>query len=239
MTHSYILITRGREDASPLAKILRELGFKPIVDPLFEVEIKNNSRLELEGVQALLMTSANGVRAFAQRSAVRNLPICAVGDATAQTAKEIGFSLILSAQGNVLDLARLVSKSFFPNGGALFHSTGTHVAGDLGRRLKKYGFNYRRQVLYQVTEKGNFSKSTISAFAKRKILYILLYSPRTAEIFKRLARDSGIDKGLAETSVVCLSEAVAKKVSELTWKNIFISECPNQQSLLTLLKQTI
>ena len=239
MTYSYILITRGQEDAIPLAENLERLGFRPIVDSLFKIKIKNNISLNLDGVQALLMTSANGVRAFAQGSSVRNLPTCAVGDATAQTAKEKGFRSILSAQGNVSDLFKLVSKSFSPKAGTLLHTTGTRVAGDLGRQLEKYGFTYRREVLYEVTEKKGFSKRTLKAFAEKKILYILLYSPRTAELFQKLARNSGIDKNLGETWALCLSEAVAKEISGLSWKKIFVSELPNQQSLLNFLKLTI
>ena len=48
--------------------------------------------LDLDGVQALIATSANGVRAFAARDPRRSLPVCAVGDATARAASDAGFA---------------------------------------------------------------------------------------------------------------------------------------------------
>ena len=64
-----ILVTRPEQDAEATAARLRALGFTPIVAPLMAVDIAAGPALDLGGTRGLLMTSANGVRAFAERQA--------------------------------------------------------------------------------------------------------------------------------------------------------------------------
>ena len=55
---------------------------------------------------ALAFTSVNGVAAFAALTPRRDRPVFAVGDATAQAAHDAGFADVLSASGDLRDLAR-------------------------------------------------------------------------------------------------------------------------------------
>ena len=55
-----LLITRPREDAEPLAEILRRRGIEVILEPLLEVTYDDGPGVDLDGVQALLVTSAAG-----------------------------------------------------------------------------------------------------------------------------------------------------------------------------------
>ena len=101
-----LLVTRPAEDAAPLAALLEEKGHEVTLEPLLTIEPVDNAVLDFEGVQALLITSANGVRAFAERNAERDLPVLAVGDASASVARELGFTNVESATGDVAALAR-------------------------------------------------------------------------------------------------------------------------------------
>ena len=86
-----VMLTRPREDAHTLAEALAERGIVPVLEPLMTIEHIAGPALDLDGVQALLVTSANGVRAFANRDPRRHPPVVAVGDATARAAAEAGF----------------------------------------------------------------------------------------------------------------------------------------------------
>ena len=79
-----LLITRPREDGEPLAALLNERGFETILDPMMTIVDIDAPEMDLSGIQALLMTSANGVRAFARREEDRQTPVYVVGDASAQ-----------------------------------------------------------------------------------------------------------------------------------------------------------
>src|SRR5580704_6305794 len=104
------LITRPRAEAEALAALLGARGIETVIEPLIEIAHGAAILPELIGVQAILCTSANGVRALARASAERGLPVLAVGDATAARARAEGFRRVESAGGDVEDLAYLVGR---------------------------------------------------------------------------------------------------------------------------------
>ena len=102
-----LLVTRPAEDAGPLVAALKEIGAEATVEPLLAIVFHPGPPLDLQGVQALLVTSANGARAFARRNAERALRVLTVGEASARESRALGFATVESASGDVAALARL------------------------------------------------------------------------------------------------------------------------------------
>src|SRR5512146_3395419 len=84
------LVTRPRADAESLAEALAARGIEAIVEPMLEIHYRDAPAPDLVGVQAILCTSANGVRALAKVTDERRVPLFAVGDASAARAREAG-----------------------------------------------------------------------------------------------------------------------------------------------------
>ncbi|HEV8678187.1 MAG TPA: uroporphyrinogen-III synthase, partial [Stellaceae bacterium] len=149
------LVTRPEEDAAPLAAALAERGIDVTLEPLLAIRPLAEAPIDLTGVQALLFTSANGVRSFAELAGGRGLagwrelPAFAVGNATAAAAHSAGFARVESAAGDVAALAKLAAERLDPKAGALFHAAGSAVAGDLAGLLEQAGFTLRREMLYE------------------------------------------------------------------------------------------
>ena len=101
------LVTRPREEADSLIGPLATRGVEALIEPLIEIHFQVPEAFDLGGVQAILCTSANGVRALARASRERGVPLLTVGDATAARARAEGFGSVESAGGDVGDLARL------------------------------------------------------------------------------------------------------------------------------------
>ena len=135
-----ILITRPIEDAKPLADALAERGIEVLIEPLLEIRHLEDAEIDLTGVQALLFTSANGVRAFAALSPRRDLKVLTVGDGSADAARQAGFATVESAKGDVEALAALVVDRLKAEDGTLFHAAGTVTASDLKTRLEGLGY---------------------------------------------------------------------------------------------------
>src|SRR5476649_320759 len=214
------LITRPEEDARPLADALAARGIAVLVEPLLAIATRHAAAGDLAGdlagVQAILFTSANGVRAFAELSSRRDIGVLAVGDATAAAARAVGFTAVESAGGDVKDLARLARQRLKPETGPLFHAAGSVVAGDLAQLLASDGFTLRRRMLYESQAAQAFSPTARAALAARGIDLVLLFSPRTAATFASLAKSAGIDTGTM--AALCLSAAVATAVRDLPWR---------------------
>ncbi len=230
-----LLITRPREDAEPLAKVLRQRGIEVILEPLLEVVYEEGPALDLDDVQTLLVTSANGVRAFARRDANRDMPVYAVGDASARAAAEAGFTVVESAAGDVDALAELVRSRLVPGAGTLLHVAGTKVAGDLKGMLQDAGFAYRRAVLYEAHTAVGFSAETEKALHRGDVDGVLLFSPRTAATFVDLAEAADLSGACAAMTVFCLSPAVAAKAGTLAWGRVRTAARPDQEALLAML----
>ncbi len=227
-----VLVTRPQADAEPLVEALQALGFQVLSAPLLAVEPIKAARIDLDGVQALLFTSANGVRVFAELSPERGLPVFAVGDATAQAAADAGFARTESAGGTVEDLAALVVRRLDPAAGVLFHGAASQVAGDLKGLLEAAGFPVRRKVLYRTRPAQRLSSGTRRAIAEGRLDAVLFFSPRTAETFVRLSTEAGLSTAFASCHAVCLSQAVAAKLEALTWRDVRVAAQPDQDHLL-------
>jgi uroporphyrinogen-III synthase len=227
-----VLITRSEVDAAPLVDLLSARNIVSVVDPMIKVELRLGSPLGLTGVQALLMTSANGVRAYCARNSERDLPLFAVGDATAREAMANGFSNIFTARGDVSHLAKLVQIKLSKSGGILLHVAGTKTAGDLAGNLLGAGFEYRRDILYNVVAAQFLHSNTIMALTKKEVQGVLLYSPRTAQIFCRCAVADLGENMLSGVTAYCLSEAVADKAKALKWRAVVVASSPTQLELI-------
>src|SRR5690348_10603821 len=97
-----VLVTRPREEAEALALRLEPLGFEPVIEPLIEVRFPADATVDVAGAQAVVFTSANGVRALKTArggsSLPRTLPVFAVGGTTAAAARAAGFHEVIEGE---------------------------------------------------------------------------------------------------------------------------------------------
>jgi uroporphyrinogen-III synthase len=227
-----ILVTRPREDSQHLAQQLEAKGHQVLIEPLFTIEPEPDASLDLEGAQALVMTSANGVRAFAARSERRDLRVFAVGDATAEAARACGFADVESAAGDVEDLARLVRERARPEDGALLHAAGSAVAGDLAGALQGAGFEVRRAVLYRAEPALALSSAALTALREGGIDVAMFFSPRTARTFVSLAKAAGVERACGRVTMLGLSPAVVEAASEVAWAARDSAAAPTEAALI-------
>ena len=237
MSQGAVLVTRPREDAISLVAALEQRGCPARLCPLLEIVPlpEKKAPLNLAGVQALAVTSANGLRAFTRRSDRRDLPVFTVGHATARSAQEAGFTRVYSAGGDVSDLARIIVSRLKPDQGILLHPASTKVAGDLKGALKRAGFQLRRATLYQAHPAKRLPPDVRAAFLAGEIKFVALYSPRTGGTFTKLVRQAGISEALGSCVALCLSDAVADTIKDLPWGEVRVAAHPDQAALLACL----
>jgi uroporphyrinogen-III synthase len=235
----HVLVTRPRPDAVALAAELERRGHSVLQQPLLEIEIDANIPLDLDGAQALLFTSANGVRAFVARSGRRDLPVYAVGDATAGEARAQEFGAVESAGGAVEDLAALVRGKAEPEGGALLHVSGSAVAGDLSGLLTSDGFAVRREQLYTARTVTRIDAAVRAALSAGTLDAVLFFSPRSATAFANLVQAAEIGDACENLTAVCLSDAVAAALAPNSWRTVTVAARPNQESLIASLEGNV
>jgi uroporphyrinogen-III synthase len=226
-----VLITRPVVKAQALARLLEARAHTVSIEPLLTIEPLPVA-LELGGVQAIALTSANAAPAL---GAARHLPVFAVGAASAAAARGAGCMRVESAGGDAASLARRIVACCLPQRGAILHLCGTEVRQGLAEALRAAGFRVLRQPVYRAKPAQALSAATCAAL-REGIDAVLLFSPRTALVFAELIVRHGLERCLAATDACCLSAAVAESCHELAWRRVWIAARPDQGALVELLE---
>ena len=231
-----ILITRPEPDARELALVLLAAGHKPVTEPLMHVEFAEVPTLALAGVQAILLTSANGARALARSTSERDMALFCVGEASAGQARADGFTNITNSQGDSAALAKRVIANCAPSGGPLLHVAGSVVAGDLAGQLASAGFETRREVLYEAVVATDLSDDAKRVLAGGMIDAVMLFSPRTAKTFVSLLHNAHLEGAWPGLDLLCLSQAVADEMAGLACRSIRGAKKPTTDAMLALIE---
>jgi uroporphyrinogen-III synthase len=189
---------------------------------------------ELEGVQAIVLTSAHAVPALS--GPAKALPVFAVGDATAAAARRAGCGAVISAGGAAADLARSIAAHCRPGGGSLLHLSGEQVREGLAEELAAAGFVLRRQAVYRALAANALTPATVEALAGHQVDAVLLFSPRTARIFVELIGRHSLQECLTGIAAICLSAAVAQPCREVAWRAVHLAARPEPGALLEALE---
>jgi uroporphyrinogen-III synthase len=232
-----LLVTRPEPDATRQAMLLAARGHEPVLAPLLAIETATEMPLELDGAQALIVTSRNALRALATHrdlAASLQLPLFAVGEATAKAAAELGFAKVTSGPGTGEGLSRLIADALDPNAGALVHLAGETAAFDLKSALQAKGFALRQPVLYRAVAATRLPESALALLNAHKLDGVILMSPRTAAIFAALVVRHEALTQAARLDCYCLSAAVAQAVEPLKARAI-VAARPSEEDILALL----
>ena len=233
-----VLITRPTEDSRDLASATARAGGQPVLEPLLTIGYLDE-KLDFDGLQGLIFTSANGVRAFTRLTEQRDFPVYAVGPASAKEARASGFGEVHVAAGDVEALAEMIRDKCAPQDGAFLHAAGSSVAGDLAGELGKADFEIRRVVLYSAGKADRLSQNAVDAIKSPQGCIIPLFSPRTAQTLLALVADAGLSSRLEACTALCLSKAVADKLAGSQWRKIIITSRPEQELLLARLDELL
>lgn len=226
----HVLVTRPLEDGQEIAARLAEMGHRALLAPLLAPHFWGGPEPDFRDVQAILITSANGVRALIRRTARRDLPIFAVGPQTAHEAQAAGFSDIRNADGDAQKLVQATARWTTPDKGMLVHVCGQEAPGTLAEGLEARGFSVRRAVLYRVEAATALPPAAEQALHEGALDAAQFFSPRSARIFCELAAGFPTNKLIA----FCISPVTAQALT-LPFREVRVAEAPNQAALLALL----
>lgn len=234
-----LLVTRPAGEAEAFAAAVEAAlpgRFRPVFFPLLRIE-EESVPVPLDGVQALLFTSGNGVRAFARAVGLRSLPALCVGEGTAEAARAAGLAAT-SAGGDVGALARLAAASWQPGAGDYLHVRGRASAGDLAGALAAEGIGVREVVLYDARPAAAVPAPVAEALEAGRIAAVTLFSPRTARLlaaFAAEAAEAGRGWALRRAEAVAISRAAAEPLGHLGFREVHVATTPDQPGMIAAL----
>jgi uroporphyrinogen-III synthase len=232
------LVTRPEPDAMKLMAVLEEHGQEAVVEPLLSISFDDGDSIDLEGVQALIATSRNALRAIKAhplRKEAQHLPLFAVGRATATEARALGFETVITGAGTAEELVTHIASVVDPAAGFLLHLAGDVQAMDLESELGAHGFRILQPIVYRMEAAKAFSDLLVEQLAMGEIDGVILMSPRTAQIYAGLMRKHGLAKIARGLIHICLSEAIAQRLAPLGTVPIEIAQSPRLEEVLALI----
>jgi uroporphyrinogen-III synthase len=231
-----LLVTRPELDAERIASALRSRGHTVTIAPLLRIEAVTDAEIGTGPWAALLVTSANAARAIAvhrQFNELRALSVFAVGEKTAEAMRSAGFADVISADGDVDDLARLVATQLKP-GAQLLYLAGAERSGDLAAILGAQNFIVRTVVIYRAVAADALPAATACAIAAG-IDGVVHFSRRSAEAFVKVVCEAGLrDQAVSKPVHFCLSAQVAEPLAQAGAANIRVAKEPVEAALLAL-----
>lgn len=228
-----ILLTRPRAQAEGFAARCRE-RLRPVpeilIAPVMEI-VPGVDLPDMGGVDGVIFTSVNGVRAFAAACPWRDLRCWCVGDRTAREAVAQGFEA-RSAAGTVDDLLALI-LSEAPDG-VVVHVHGAHVTGDLVARLVAGGVQAQGIAAYDQRAVA-FTGAVLARLDGQQRVLVPLFSPRSAVL---------VAKGLAGRvgpgwRFPCLSAAAKNALPPGLQAQASVCHAPTGEAMLTALARQL
>lgn len=221
-------------EPDPLQDALSAAGHRLVRAPLLSV-VLSGAMPPLQGAQALIVTSRNGLRAVAPvPDAALALPLFAVGPATADLARALGFRRVIEGPGTGRGLAERVRAESDPTAGVLVHLAGDTLAFDLEGALAAQGFETRTEVVYRTEPASAFPRAVTEAIRQRALDGVVLMSPRTANVYAKLIAAADLTAAARGMAHFCLSDAVARELAPLGGVRIAVARAPNSQEMLAL-----
>jgi uroporphyrinogen-III synthase len=233
-----LLVTRPEPDAERTAAALRARGHVVLVVPLLRIEPLQHAEIGPEPFDALLVTSANAAVAaghHARFAQLRALPVFAVGDRSAQAMRAAGFADVISAQGDVSDLAALVAPRL-KAGASLLYLAGADRSGDLAGVLSGRGFAVKTAVVYRAVPTGAPLPAAVAAMAEG-VEGVLHFSRRSSDAYVNAARAGGLQQDHAIHGLVhfCLSAQAAEPLIRAGATDTRVAPEPTEAALLALI----
>lgn len=206
----HVLVTRPEPDGERTASKLRARGCEVMLAPLLRIE---PVAADIDGAwHVVAVTSINALRAIANHSGLERLlatPAYAVGGRSADAALAQGFADVISADGDVGDLAR-VMKTHLRSGARVLYLAGDDRSGNLAGDLAAAGIEVTTRVVYRAVALSEFPPDVRDALTAGWLDGVLHFSRRSAATYVGCAAVAGITGPALAPTHYCLSQQVAE-----------------------------
>jgi uroporphyrinogen-III synthase len=230
-----VLVTRPRPDGERTAAILRTRGHDVLLTP--SMQVRPVPAVLAGNWSAVIVSSSNALRVLPadQLAPLLRLPLYAIGERSAETARAAGFREVRWSHGDANALVHLVAERYANEIAPHLYLAGEHRAADIEGALGQKGIRVATVVVYRNMTTG-FPPELIDAMERGMIDAALHFSRRSAENFVAGAESAGLVAQALTPRHLCLSEQVAEPLRVAGARNVAAARRPDETALLELLQ---
>lgn len=228
-----VLLTRPQMQCEELGAVLKSSGIEWLGEPLLSmVPVEWDPGVLTEG-HAVLLTSANASRELLRIAGVRrDLPIFAVGRATAAGLLAGGFTNVQIAEGTAVSLIADVRQKLDPQAGRLIYLSGYDVSVDLAAALASFGYSVDRSVVYRALAAERLSARTRHELSWNRVDGAVFLSARTAAVFCDLITAADMVSTCSRMTAFVISEQVAQALRSAGFGQVVVAASPCIRSVI-------
>ena len=218
-----LLLTRPQKDAQAFAQevLSHQPAAQILISPVLTIT-PIGTLPDLSAYAAVVFTSRHAVACFAHAHIPKKMTCFAVGEATAEAAKKLGF-LVISSAGAAQDLILLVQKT--GAAGPLIHPHGQHARGQIAATLTKKSIPCAECVIYDQIETP-LSVQARALLTQPQALLVPVFSPRSARLLQRYGP---LPNG---SEIIAISQTVAACFSTQPHIKTTVACHPNRGAML-------
>lgn len=221
-----LVIIRPAPEAGQTARRARAAGLTPVVHSLFEARSLRWEPPAPSLYDGLIVSSANALRLGGPAlAALQALPVHAVGEATASSARALGFTVETIGCSGIEGLAQALSCA---NPRRFLRLAGrNHVS------LVEPGMIIDTAIVYAVDPMS--MPAPLKRLLAQGDVAVALHSPRAARHFSAECDRARLDRN--RITLIALSDAVAEAAGT-GWHEITVADAPDDARLLSALAST-
>ena len=228
-----VWVSRPEPGAARTGEALSVRGHAPLVAPVLVVR-ETGDPLPNAPFDALLLTSANAVAALEGATALRGLPVFAVGARTAASARRAGLGPVHEGPGDGAGLAALVGRAMAP-GARLLHAAGAERKPEPAAALAAAGYRLSTHIAYAAHPVPVLPAAVDRALAEHALDAALHLSRRSAAVASALAEAAGHGGAFRALRHYCLSADVASALAAGRVPVHLVAAHPREADLLDAL----
>lgn len=225
----HIWVTRTAPDNFLTARRLKDMGHRAFVRPALTVMPAEHD-LPDRVPDAILFTSANGVRYHRWNADMAQVPVYAVGNHASELALRTGYATVTSTGGDA-ELIKALMDLALPEGARIVHFSAREVAPALPEHILMAGHDYAQVIVYDVADVPSPSDSDAVRMLDR-IDAIMVHSARGAANAASVAQRAGW-----RGTVWALSEACAEPFRSVSGADCRIAATQAEHALLDLVPE--
>tara|TARA_Y100000741_G_scaffold360956_1_gene344114 strand:+ start:794 stop:1546 length:753 start_codon:yes stop_codon:yes gene_type:complete len=231
-----ILITRPLNEAKLLAKELKKLKVKTIIEPLTSFRFFKK-KITFNNKKIFIVTSLQSVHALRKyQNHYQQIISCGsfavVGMKVAKELKLLGVKKIIRISNTSAQLLKSLSRVRFREN-KIEYLCGSIVSKEFINGLKKNKIKYRKNIIYKTIAKKQLSKKCLNILKNKKIKIVLIYSEYSARLFSNFIKRNNLNEVLSSTQIICLSKRISKAIQhKSSYDEILWSKLPNQNSMI-------
>lgn len=237
-----VLVTRPEPDNETTASALRAMGREALLSPVLRFEAAAFEIDRGANYGAVIVTSANALRALAVHPEIESLlklAVFAVGRHTAEAARRVGFQDVVAAAGDAAALCELIVKRVraksLPKGARILYLAAADRSCDLAGKLEGHGLAVVTTTCYRMAPVASLSREVCDAFAAHRISAVLHYSRRSARAFLDAVRIGGVEISALAVPQCCISGAVASVLRDAGAPHVVEASAPAEEAVLEAL----